>query len=298
MQWLLHREKNAISKQLLSVFLFGLLLIYGFFVPLAVSAAPVAKKINDANKLYFQGEYDQALELYNEALVKARNLELLNFNTAAAYYKKEDYEKAKELFAKALTARDKSLESKAAFNIGNCLFRQSQLKQKDDLKHSVDYLNEALSYYQRSIELDDKDEDAKFNYELADRKLEEARQELKNQQKQKKEEGDKKQQESQQQAGSQGAQQREEENKTPLESSENKQGQEQEEQQDTKENQDREEKEKEIKENNSQQSTQEPREMNEEEAKMLINAYAHEGLRLDLSDRHSSANEPAIDKDW
>lgn len=292
-------ERRSLNKSNKRFSLFLGVILYCLVWPGSTHAASISTKNNDANKLYLQGEYDQALDSYNEALSKSPHSELLNFNTAAAYYKTGDYEKARELFAKALVAQDKKLESKAAYNIGNCLFKESQLKQKDKLSQSVDYLNEALAYYQRAIELNEKDEDAKFNYELADKKLQEAKQELNKQQKQdEQKEGKQQQKEDQEAQSTQGQQQQqqqeEDQEQTSSESRESQQGQEQKDQEEAQNNQSKEDKTK----GDAQQFSQEAREMNEEEAKMLINAYAHEGLRLDLFDRQSLKNEPDVEKDW
>lgn len=278
-------------------YIFFLLLsfcIQDYFFPQKTYAAVDEKRLNEANKLYQQGEFDQALEFYNEALLKAPDSHLLNFNTADTYYKKGDYEKAKELFSKVLATRNKSLESKAAYNIGNSLFKQAQAKQKNGLSEAIDLLNESLTYYQRAIELDQKDQDAKFNYELTAVKLEKLKKDLEKQQQEQqkqneaqKEQNQSSQSQSQQEAKSEAAgqnneKQKEAEKKQSLEAKK-----------EDKETQKESEKKEQVG-----RAEKEADEMTRDEAKMLIDAYSREGMRLNLSDLHEPKEESGAEKDW
>ncbi len=127
--------------------------------------------INKANRFYQQKKYDQAITLYNQAQIKLPEAAEINYNIGAAKYKKEDYASAISFFEKATASRDKILESKANFNIGNAKYKLGKLKENTDLKETVNLLRQALDYYKRAIELDSKDEDTRINHELVEKEL-------------------------------------------------------------------------------------------------------------------------------
>lgn len=286
------RMQNKIRAGFLCVIVF-------MFCCIPLAAALDAKKINEANNLYTHEEYDQALELYNELLLKDRNSQLLNYNAGSAYYKKGDYEKAKDLFSRVLTTQDKNTEAKTAYNIGNCLFKLSQASEEKQAENALNALKEALVYYQRAIELNQKDEDAKFNYEIADRKLEMLKQQLRDQ-KNERQEGQGEQGEQQKKEGEEGETKSTEQNEQKEEGASEAQEVKQEEQQKKEQGEKSKESQKkeQAEEKAVKQASQEGQEMNKREAEMLIDAYGREGLRLDLADLHKSQNEPEIEKDW
>ena len=57
---------------------------------------PNADKIKSGNRQYKQGEYDQALESYNDVLIDLPKSPYIHYNIGNAAYQKGDYEKAVE----------------------------------------------------------------------------------------------------------------------------------------------------------------------------------------------------------
>lgn len=136
-------------------------------------ADTVSGSVRKGNELYKEGQYSEALTEYNEALKKAPNHSVVNYDAGAAYYKSKDYKSAEEVFTKALVSEDKTLDAKTNYNIGNVKYRLGEPLEKSNTEGAVKLYKEALDYYKRAIELDDKDEDAKFNYEFVKKKIEE-----------------------------------------------------------------------------------------------------------------------------
>ncbi|MFQ5866626.1 MAG: tetratricopeptide repeat protein [bacterium] len=142
------------------------------FSCLSVSySASAVKTVKRANRLYKDKKFDEALKDYNEAQAQLPDSDITNFNMGAALYKKGEYSKAIESFTKALTTEDSVLEAKTNYNIGNNKYKQGKLKQNTDLASAVDLYREALQYYKRAIELNEKDKDAKYNHEFVEKKL-------------------------------------------------------------------------------------------------------------------------------
>ncbi|MCM8819237.1 MAG: hypothetical protein NC925_00370 [Candidatus Omnitrophica bacterium] len=149
-------------------FLFLMLFIF----PSLSFADSVKKEINLANKLYQEKKYDEALQKYNEAALKLPDLDILNFNIGATLYKRNAYNEAISYFTKSLASENKNLEADALYNIGNCNYRLGKSIENTNLETSIKYLQEALSYYKQAIQLNQKDNDARINYEFTKKQLE------------------------------------------------------------------------------------------------------------------------------
>jgi Ca-activated chloride channel family protein len=134
-------------------------------------AASVQQSLKTGNRLYKQGKLDEALQKYNDASVSLPDSDIVNFNMGTALYKKEDYQKAIDSFTKASTSDDKKLEADALYNLGNCKYKLGKLKENTDLSTTVALLRESLDYYKRAVEIDQKNNDARFNHEFIEREL-------------------------------------------------------------------------------------------------------------------------------
>lgn len=138
---------------------------------LCLASQPPQGLIRQGNKLYKQGKIEEAIQKYNEAELKAPDSDIINFNLGAAYYKKGDYQKAIEHFTKALVSEKRSLESDALYNIGNAKYKLGKLKENTQLSLAADLMRESLEYYKRALELNPKNKDARFNYEVVEKEL-------------------------------------------------------------------------------------------------------------------------------
>ena len=128
-------------------------------------------RLKDGQRLYNAGQYEEALTHYRQLLSKDPDSPIINYHAGIALYKKGDYEKTIEHHLKVLTTENSDLEARAIYNIGNCKFRQAEERQKKDWEGSIGLYQEASQYYQRSLELNEKDEEAKFNIGLVEKKL-------------------------------------------------------------------------------------------------------------------------------
>jgi len=228
--------------------------------------------VNKANSLYRQKKYDEAIKLYNQAQIKAPDSTGISYNIGIAQYKKGAYNAAISSLEKATVSKDKVLESKANYNIGNAKYKLGKLKENTDLKETVSLLRQCLDYYKRAIELNVKDEDAKINHELVEKELKTLLDKLKQEQ-------DKKKEHSEQQQAAQA-----QEDKT-------------EEQQRQEAKQSEEQKEKQGQES-SPQAAEEAREMSEKEASMLLEGYRQEESSSGKLDDKKRGYSGDVLKDW
>ncbi len=117
---------------------------------------PISGKINDGNRHYSEGSYDEALKLYRDAEVDAPDSPEIHFNVGNTLYKKGEYDKAVDEYMRAISTagKDTLLRGKAHYNVGNSRFKQG------DIQGSIDSYTEALR-------VTPWDMDAKFNLEFA-----------------------------------------------------------------------------------------------------------------------------------
>jgi len=153
---------------------------------------PGAVKTREANKLYQEKKYDDALSKYADAQIDHPESSHLYFNVGDAHYRKRKFDEAIKSYEQVMLTTDPVLEAKAHYNVGNCLYRQGKLR-------------EALDRFRRAIELtEDKDgtlgeraqkvrDDAKYNHEFVKAKIKEMLKRQKQRQQQQ-QQGKKKQQ--------------------------------------------------------------------------------------------------------
>jgi Ca-activated chloride channel family protein len=258
-----------------------------------ISASSVPGGVDEGNKLYEQGKYDEAVEKYSEARNESPDSDIANFNLGAARYKKGQYREAIEAFTRALNTEDREIEEKAVYNMANSKYQLGSGQAEKDLNTAVALYREALDYYKRAMEIDEDDRDAKYNHELVERQLKVLLDRLKNQppgqQDKDQDKGDKK---ASQESGADREKQGEEQ-----------QGQQQGQESDDRGNEssgDREEaagEEGTETEGRAENSGEGAREMSPEEARMMLEAYGQEEGREGMKKRGRRLYK-GVFKDW
>ncbi|MFQ5700564.1 MAG: tetratricopeptide repeat protein [Acidobacteriota bacterium] len=134
------------------------LLALVLFSPSLVAATSVAGRGKAGNRLYREGKYDQAFELYRKAEALSPDSPAVNYNIANTYFRKKEYEKAHEHYRRAFSAPEGALAQGARFNAGNAQFARKKWA-------------DAIRNYKEALRLNSSDPDAKKNLELALRAL-------------------------------------------------------------------------------------------------------------------------------
>ncbi|MGC9315491.1 MAG: hypothetical protein ACP5G4_07680 [bacterium] len=194
-------------------------------------------------KTYEEGDYQKALDNFRSAQLSKPDSPAIRHNAALSTYRMGDYEKTIEELEKAYELADDDIEkADIQYDMGNTWFMQ------DSLQRSV-------LHYQKALEFNPDDEDAKYNLELARALI--------------KEFSEKEQQEQQQQQN----QQQQEQEQQEQDQQEQEDQQDQQDQQDQEQQQDQQEQEKEQEQQEQQQQQREnPEDMTEEEAQRLLDA--------------------------
>ena len=166
-------------KRLLPPFLLSFLTLFGVALfPASAAGQRVRSQVEEGNRLYEEGRFDEAHQKYLEALLEDPESPLIRFNDGNALYQSQDFQRAMERFQEALQSEDPAVQNPAWYNLGNALFRQQQLQ-------------ESLEAYKRALRANPADIDAKHNLERVLEQLQEQEQEQQG-------EGDESQEEEQQ----------------------------------------------------------------------------------------------------
>lgn len=124
---------------------------------------PVSRKVDKGNELFARGQVNDALDAYRDAQIDAPEDAQVHFNIGDALYRQRKYDDAEQAYTTAAAKGDELLRAQAAYNVGNVQFRRQEL-------------DKAAESFQRALELNPDDMDAKFNLELVQRLLNQAAQ--------------------------------------------------------------------------------------------------------------------------
>lgn len=161
---------------------------------LSIASAPAAdttarSAMNRGLAAYSTGDYPVAAGAFAEAARLAPEQKLdpatAAFNTGNALLKQGQWQEAAQAYSNAYQTRDIDLIRKAYYNCGTALFEGSTaVASNGDAQAALPVAQEALKTLAQSIWLDPSNTDAKVNYELAGRWVEELKQMAQQQQQQ------------------------------------------------------------------------------------------------------------------
>jgi Ca-activated chloride channel family protein len=233
------------------------------FVLLIIGFLFVASSLNDArkaNEAFKNGDYELAVELYRQAIDQNPDNPRLYFNLGNALAKAGNTEEAMELYEqyKSMTEVNDQ-QALADYNKGKLLSEQENF-------------DEAISHFREALRKNPNDEDARFNYELAQRM---------------------KQQQEQQQQDQQQDSQSDQDDSEGEQEQENDQNQDENQQQNPNQqpqNQDQ---------PQNQEQRPEPANMSEEEAENILDALEQlERELLENREKEANVRRQQNDKDW
>jgi len=114
---------------------------------------------NQGNEAFETGDFDAALQGYEEVQELAPDRPEPFYNSANVRYRNDEHDLAQEDLQQALLTADEDLARKTLFNQGNSFFE-------------TDELGQAVESYKEVLRMDPDDQDAKYNLELALRQME------------------------------------------------------------------------------------------------------------------------------
>jgi tetratricopeptide (TPR) repeat protein len=149
-----------------------LLILLVLLCPLAAMADKAYTKNKRANLLYNQKKYEEALKLYDEALLESPSDKKLAMNKGSAQYRLNQLDQAQESYESALTVTDPKAKQALLYNMGNTFVAQAQTNQQQ----AQEKLQKAKESYIKALDANPSDEDAKWNLEIVQNLLKQQQQ--------------------------------------------------------------------------------------------------------------------------
>jgi len=264
-----------------------------------VHADEVYSKTEAANRLYKQGRFEEALRLYEDALLLSPADPKLKMNKGSALYRLGDLEGAQKDYEGALDAKEEKERATAHYNMGNILFRKGETMQRQgDMKAQEEY-KAARDHFIRALDLQPSDRDAKWNLQLTHgriKQMEQQQQQQQQQQNDNKNNRNKDQQQQQQNKEQQQQQQDKEQENKDTDKRDKQENQEQQKEQ-QQQNQDQEQKEKEQPQPQASVEQSEEK-MKKEDAKRILELYADDADSLNKPMKQGQGKQNQPERDW
>lgn len=238
-----------------------------FLILILFLTASSVDDAREANKAFENGNYEQAVELYQQAIEEDPENAKLHFNLASALYKMGETEEAMQVYDRFESLSESPEDqSFASYNKGTMLTEEEKYE-------------EAIEYFRDALRKNPNDEDARHNYELA---LQKQQQQEQQQQQEDQDSGQDDQQDDQDQ------QQQQDGNNNEQQDQNEDQQQPQGGQQDQEQQEDEE-----------RQPQPQPTEMTPEEAQNILDALKQlERELLENMEKESSETPSTNEKDW
>jgi len=139
---------------------------------LIITQASFADSARDStsqgNKLYKQGNFNEAINSYEQALVDAPDTLEPKFNQANSYYKLDDLSKALDLYREvAAESKEMKLVAKSKYNLGNTYFQQGSKQKDSNLQKAIDDMKTAISSWRGVLDIEPENTKAAKNIEVA-----------------------------------------------------------------------------------------------------------------------------------
>jgi tetratricopeptide (TPR) repeat protein len=137
-------------------------------------ADEVGNKNRKANKLYSAGKYAEALKLYDDAILLDPSDGKLKMNRGSTLYRLDELDEAEKSYLDALSSQiNKKTAADAHYNLGNIQYKQGEaMESSGDASSARKKYTGALENYINTLKLRPSDMDAKWNLQLAHKKIE------------------------------------------------------------------------------------------------------------------------------
>ncbi len=143
----------------------ALLMAASLIAILAAGVALIAQSPSDAERLYRAGRFGEAYEAFQAIIRQKGSTPTLEYNSGNALYRFGRFEQAVQSFRNAL-AGPPALRERSYYNLGN-----SYVKTAGAASDKRGALRGAITAYEEALVIDPRDVDAKWNLELALRRL-------------------------------------------------------------------------------------------------------------------------------
>jgi Ca-activated chloride channel family protein len=144
-------------------------ILFLLLLPLQAAWAESARiSVHQGNRLYYQGNFNEAISTYEQALLEKPQAKEPKFNKANSYYRLDDLAEAMDLYKEvAAESKDMKLVTKAKYNLGNCFFQRGMKQRDSDLQKALEDLKTSITHWRGVLDIDPMNEKAAKNIEVA-----------------------------------------------------------------------------------------------------------------------------------
>ncbi len=174
-------RQTVVAKAVKGVHSLGLIMILVFLADNGFAAS-----LSQAHKYYGEKDYEKAAKAFSEVEKEDSDNPEITYNRAVSQYRNGDFAGASEGFGRSAGAKDKSVQEKSWYNLGNSLSYMQKFK-------------EAVEAYENTLKLNPDNVKAKENLELIKKRMEQQKEQNKNPQNGKKDQENKQEHKDQQQ---------------------------------------------------------------------------------------------------
>ncbi len=128
--------------------------------------------VKKGNALYQKNNFAESVKEYETALKKDPESPAINFDLGTALYKNKKYAEAISYLQKGLLSKDPLLKKQAHFNLGDAFYKKGRELEGSRLDEAIADLEESLRQFEAVRNVDDKDNDAKYNHDTVKKELE------------------------------------------------------------------------------------------------------------------------------
>jgi len=123
---------------------------------------------SQGNTLYKQGNFAEAINKYDQALVDSPEALEPKFNKADSYYRLDDLNAAIDLYKEvAAESKNMNLVAKAKYNLGNSYFQQGSKQKDSNLQKAIEDLETAIGSWRGVLDIEPENQKAAKNIEVA-----------------------------------------------------------------------------------------------------------------------------------
>lgn len=134
----------------------------------AASADSLREATSQGNRLYMQGNFNEAINQYDQALVEAPQALEPKFNKANSYFRLDDLSNAMDLYRQvAAESKDMNLVAKAKYNLGNTYFEQGSKQRDSNLQKAIEDMETAIGAWRGVLDIEPENTKAAKNIEVA-----------------------------------------------------------------------------------------------------------------------------------
>ena len=144
-------------------------------MPLSVhgEGRDAALRNRDANRAFEANDFEQATDLYDDALTLEPESGVISYNLGNALYRQGQFEEATTALLRGMLSEDPQVRQSSLYNLGNAFVKLQKYP-------------EALTAYRKALEIDPHDLQTKVNFEKALQLLQQQQQQQQQQQEQEK----------------------------------------------------------------------------------------------------------------